>query len=129
MQRGKTAAVGSISLLWGDCFLLAVITRYLCSFNLYRLGNYTRACILKLKCKSGNSLKHEMICLALLTACIANSCKAVENSMQCAVYPSFSFCWRMSIFIYYIISAAELPCPLGFTVLSFHFERKLVLMS
>lgn len=33
----------------------------------------------------------------------------------------------MSIFIYYIISAAELPCPLGFTVLSFHFERKLVI--
>lgn len=82
-----------------------------------------------MKCKLGHNLEHKMISLTLLTTCIANSCKAVEKSVQCAVYPSFSFCWRRSIFISYIISATQLWCPPGFTVLSFCFERKLVLMS
>lgn len=43
--------------------------------------------------------------------------------MTCSViYSTCSFCQRMSIFVYYIISAAELMHPLGFTVLSFLLE-------
>lgn len=89
---------------------------------------HCRVC-LETEVKSGTSAKQKTIDLALLTARLAHPRQAAESRVQCAVDTRCSFCWRVSIFIYDIIAAAELPCPLGLTVLSFPSERKLVLMA
>ncbi|KAB1281963.1 Rap guanine nucleotide exchange factor 6 [Camelus dromedarius] len=69
---------------------------------------HCRVC-LETEVKSGTSAKQKTIDLALLTARLAHPRQAAESRVQCAVDTRCSFCWRVSIFIYDIIAAAELP--------------------